>query len=121
MKATITSQKNTPLRKTVSVALGCITTLAALLTVATTVRAQTDNFDSSSDAAWQKSTTADYPSTFTFVTDVFGGNAYRLQGFPPTTSGNGGAQNTARAVAVPTDVTYDTFYEIGRASCRGRV
>lgn len=110
MKATITSQKNTPLRKTAFVALGCITTLAALLTVATTVRAQTDNFDSSSDAAWQKSTTADYPSTFTFVTDVFGGKAYRLQAFTPATSGNGGAQNTARAVAVRTDVTYDTFY-----------
>ena len=110
MKTAITPQKNTPLRNTASVALGCIMALAALLAVATTVRAQTDNFDSGSDAAWQKSATANYPSTFTFVTDVFGGKAYRLQAFTPATSGTVGAQNTARAVAVRTDVTYDTFY-----------
>ena len=92
-------------------ALGCITALAALLAIATTARAQTDNFDSSSDAAWQKSTTANYPATFSFCD----GRLWR-QGLSPARVhphehlGLAGPQNTARAVAVRTDVTYDTFY-----------
>ena len=110
MKTTNTPQRDTPRRNIAANAFGCITAFAALLAMASTAWAQTDDFDSGSDAAWQRSTTADYPATFSFVTDVFGGKAYRLQAFTPTTSGTAGAQNTARAVAVRTDISYDTFY-----------
>ncbi len=84
---------------------------AAILALSGTAWAQIDNFDSGSDAAWQKSTTATYPSTFSFVPDMFGGKAYRLQAGVPTTSDTAGQVNMARAVAVRTDRTYtDTFY-----------
>jgi len=87
---------------------------AALLLVLAAMgpaHAQTDDFDSGSDAAWQKSATAVYPGTFSFVSDVFGGKAYRLQGFTPTTSSTPGLQTTARAVAVRADQSYSsTFY-----------
>jgi hypothetical protein len=88
------------------------TSLAAAVAVCLTPagQAQTDNFDNGSDAAWQKSTTATYPANFTFVPDMFGGKAYRLQALNPTDSATAGAQNTARAVAVLTDTNYTTFY-----------
>ena len=102
----ITLVRNTPSTAFASTAALII----VLVAIAVPARAQTDNFDNGSDAAWQKSTTADYPATFTFVPDVFGGKAYRLQGFTPSTSGTAGAQNTARAAAVRTNATYSTFY-----------
>ena len=74
----------------------------------TASQAQTDNFDSGSDAAWSKCTNSHYPSSYTFTTDSFGGKAYRLQGFEP--SGTHVGTNTARAIAVRTDRLYTNFY-----------
>jgi hypothetical protein len=88
---------------------GCV---AAFLILTAAARAQTDNFDGGPDAAWQKSDTATYPGTFSFVSDVFGGKAYRLQGFTPTTSGTPGLQTTARAVAVRTDQSYSSSFYV---------
>jgi hypothetical protein len=86
--------------------------LLALLAFAPVARSQIiDNFDSGSDAAWQKSATADYPATFSFVPDVFGGKAYRLQAGVPANYESGGFVYVARALAVRTDQAYSsTFY-----------
>ncbi|MCC6820681.1 MAG: hypothetical protein IT579_08130 [Verrucomicrobia subdivision 3 bacterium] len=74
------------------------------------MQAQTDNFNSGSDAVWQKSTTAGYPATFSFVPDVLGGQAYRLQAETPLDYATAGQVNDARAIAVRTDQTYTSFY-----------
>jgi len=87
------------------------TTSLVVLSAAVSLQAQTiDNFDSGDDSAWQKSTTTNYPATFTLVSDVYGGNAYRLQASTPGTSAEGGQVNMARAVAVLTNQSYSTFY-----------
>src|SRR5438309_797473 len=71
------------------------------------LQAQTDNFDSGSDAAWSKITNPNYPATYSFPTDVFGGKAYRLQGAAP--SGTLGGVNTARVIAYRADRLYTNF------------
>lgn len=92
-------------------ATACLTASLILLSAALSLQAQViDNFDSGDDSAWVKSTTTNYPSTFTFVSDVYGGNAYRLQAGTPGTSADGGQVNMARAVAVRTNQSYTTFY-----------
>ena len=72
------------------------------------LQAQTDNFDSGSDAAWSKITDPNYPATYSFPTDAFGGKAYRLQGAAPP--GPLGGVNTARVIAYRTDRLYTNFY-----------
>lgn len=85
--------------------------LVASAALAPCARAQSDDFDSGSDVSWQKSTTVDYPSVFTFVTDSFGGKAYRLEAMTPPNYATVGQVNMARAVAVRTEQTYsNTFY-----------
>ena len=77
MSSAINLHHITLVRNTPSTAFASIAALIiALVAIAVPARAQTDNFDNGSDAAWQKSATADYPATFTFVPDVFGGKAY---------------------------------------------
>jgi hypothetical protein len=82
--------------------------VAGLCLLALGLQAQTDNFDSGSDAAWSKITNPNYPATYSFPTDVFGGKAYRLQGAAP--SGTLGGVNTARVIAYRTDRLYTNFY-----------
>jgi len=72
------------------------------------LKAQTDNFDSGSDAAWGKITSPNFPAIYSFPTDVFGGKAYRLQGVAP--SGTIGGTNTARVVVYRPERTYTNFY-----------
>src|SRR5947207_1924447 len=72
------------------------------------LKAQTDNFDSGSDAAWSKITSPDYPATYSFPSDVFGGKAYRLQGGAYT--GTNFSANSARVVAYRADKLYTNFY-----------
>ena len=85
-------------------------TLSAVFALTANLRAQVDNFNSGSDAAWQKSTTAGYPATFSFVPDGFGGQAYRLQAETPVDYATAGQVNDARAIAVRTNQTYTSFY-----------
>jgi hypothetical protein len=85
--------------------------LAALLALATTVRAQTDNFDSGGlnpAAGWSQVTNPNFPYSSSFPTDVFGGHAFRLQAFVPLIYSSG--SGTTRAAAVVTNVTYTDFY-----------
>jgi hypothetical protein len=112
MKSNTTPRKITPLLTSLSVVVATTTALFTLLASAPVAHAQiTDNFDSGSDAAWQKSATADYPATFSFVPDVYGGKAYRLEAGVPANYASGGYVELARAVAVRTDQTYsNTFY-----------
>jgi hypothetical protein len=117
MKATMTIPSRVPLRHTAFKAAACATTLAALLALTTSARAQTDNFDSGAEnpaAGWGHITDPNYPATYTFPTDVFGGHAYRLQGAVPATAANGSGTfqglYTARAVALGTNQTYTDFY-----------
>src|SRR5262245_44049932 len=79
---------------------------ACLLSIG--LHAQTDNFDSGSDAAWGKITSPNFPAIYSFPTDVFGGKAYRLQGVAP--SGPIGGTNTARVVVYRPERTYTNFY-----------
>ena len=58
--------------------------LLGLACLATTLPAQTDNFDSGTDAAWSKITSATYPAAYSFPPDGYGGFAYRLQGAAAT-------------------------------------
>src|SRR4026209_442493 len=75
---------------------------------ATVLRAQTDNFDSGTDAGWSKITNPNYPATYSFPSDMYGGKAYRLQGGAPP--GPLGGVNTARVIAYRTDRLYTNFY-----------
>jgi hypothetical protein len=104
MKSNTKSHKLTSFLTSLSIVVARSASLFALLVFAPIAHAQiTDNFDSGSDAAWQKSATADYPATFSFVPDVFGGTAYRLQAEVPANYASGGYVNLARAVAVRAD------------------
>jgi len=82
--------------------------LAIICTGISRLHAQTDTFDSGSDAAWSKITNPNYPATYSFPTDSFGGKAYRLQGAAP--SGTLGGTNTARVAAYRADRLYTNFY-----------
>jgi hypothetical protein len=76
--------------------------------VVASLNAQTDTFDSGTDAGWSKATAPNYPATYTLPFDSFGGHAYRLQAFEPP--GPHFGTNTARAIAVRTDRLYTNFY-----------
>ena len=92
MKATMSTPSRNPLRHTAFKAAACAATLAALLALATSARAQTDNFDSGTEnpaAGWGHISDPNYPATYTFPTDALGGHAYRLQGAVPVTATNG--------------------------------
>ena len=80
----------------------------ACLSVLNAVLAQTDNFNSGSDAAWSKATATNYPALYTLPPDSLGGHVYRLQAFEP--AGPHFGTNTARAIAVRTDRLYTNFY-----------
>src|SRR2546422_4275215 len=79
--------------------------LLALFALTTALRAQTDNFDSGTDAGWSKITSAGFPATYSFPPDDFGGHAYRLQGDLAT-----GGGDTARAVAYRADRLYTNLF-----------
>jgi hypothetical protein len=114
----MTNRSNVPLKHTAFKTAMCATTLAALLALATAVQAQTDSFDSSGGsldpaAGWGLLTSPNFPTTYTFPADAFGGHAFRMQGGVPVgrdplvkTDG----QATARAAAVCTNTSYGDFY-----------
>src|SRR5438094_10166284 len=79
--------------------------LLALPWLTVALQAQTDNFDSGTDAGWSKITSASFPATYSFPADSFGGHAYRLQA---TTASGGG--NTPRVVAYRADRLYTNFF-----------
>ena len=111
MKNTITPPSGNPPWKTASKALTRVTALAAFLALATTVGAQTDNFDSGGlnpAAGWAQVTNPNFPYSNSFPADVFGGHAFRLQAGVPLSYSEG--TGTARAAAVVTNVTYTDFY-----------
>jgi hypothetical protein len=90
---------------------GLVVALALLIsgvTLTHRVHAQSDNFDTGTDAGWSKITNPNYPATYSFPTDVFGGKAYRLQAAAPP--GTLGGANTARAVVYRSDRLYTNFY-----------
>jgi hypothetical protein len=82
--------------------LGCLALLVFDL------RAQTDNFDTGSAADWLNITSPNYPATYSFPADLFGGYAYRLQGIRP--AGTIGGANTARVLAYRTNRVYTNFF-----------
>jgi hypothetical protein len=88
----------TPRSQVVGLAL-----LVAGLALTTGLQAQMDNFDTGTDAGWSKITSPDYPATYSFPTDLFGGKAYRLQG-------GAAAALTARVAAYRADRLYTNFY-----------
>jgi hypothetical protein len=70
-----------------------------------------DNFDSGAlnpAAGWAQVTNPNFPYANSFLTDVFGGHAFRLQALVPLSYSSG--TGTARAVAVVTNQTYTNFY-----------
>src|ERR1035438_6073107 len=103
-----------PRRHTVFKTAACVSTLAVLLALAASARAQIeyDNFDSGTldPAHWATITNPDFPITYTFPTDVFGGKAVRLQCGVPATAAPKNGYTTARVVAVNTDNSYTNFY-----------
>jgi hypothetical protein len=72
------------------------------------LQAQTDNFDTGTAAGWLNITATNYPATYSFPTDLFGGHAYRLQGIRP--AGTIGEPNTARVIAYRTNQIYTDFF-----------
>src|SRR5947207_2733491 len=86
----------------------CALATVAFAYVGIGLNAQTDNFNSGTDAAWSKVTATNYPAAYTLPLDSFGGHAYRLQAFEPVGPHLG--TNTARAIAVRTDRLYTNFY-----------
>lgn len=111
MKATMTPSR-IPLRHTALKTAACVSTLAVLLALATTVRAQVeyDNFDSGAldPAVWTTISNPNYPNTISFVPDAFGGKAIRMQAPPPHNPY--WPPNTARCLVVNTNNTYTNFY-----------
>ncbi len=91
-----------------------VSTLAALLALAGTARAQSpeyDDFDSGIlSASWSTITNPNYPNTITFARDIWGGNNIRMQGAVPGNCGNGDGWSTARCMAMNTDNVYTNFY-----------
>ena len=118
MKSPMRTPSKVPRRHTALQAAGCASLLAGLLTLATQARAaapsEYENFDSGAlnPAVWSTISNPTYPNTITFVPDVFGGKAIRLQGTPPSnataTAHNG--YTTARCMAVNTNYIYTNCY-----------
>jgi hypothetical protein len=87
----------------------------ALLTVAATSQAQTDNFNSGTlGPNWATSISANFPGTISFPSDPFGGKAIRLVATnctltPPPYPQDESAY-TARVLAWRTDRLYTNFY-----------
>ena len=102
------SEANHSARRSFRFACGRLAALAGVFALAISLRAQTDNFDTGTDAGWSKITNSIYPATYSFTPDGFGGQAYRLQGSPPP--GIIVDANTARAVAYRTDRLYTNFF-----------
>ena len=79
----MSTSTKTPRRHTAFKAAACVSTLAALLALANTVRAQIDydNFDSGAldPGVWSTISSPNFPTTMSFPTDVFGGKALRMQ------------------------------------------
>ena len=78
--------------------------LFGIFSLAAALQAQTDNFDSGTDAGWAKITSANYPASYSFPADSFGGHAYQLQA--STASGGG----TPRVVAYRPERLYTNFF-----------
>ncbi|MCX6915172.1 MAG: hypothetical protein NT167_19370, partial [Verrucomicrobia bacterium] len=101
-----------PLRHTAFKLAVCAATLTALLAIATTARAQTDNFDSGTlnpAAGWATFNNPIYPGAYSFPTDSFGGKAFRMQGGIPLNAADNGI-GTSRVAAVCTNQVYSDFY-----------
>jgi len=99
-------QRNHLLRNT------AVTTLAALLAIAATAQAQTDNFNSGGfPAGWATSQSSNYPATFELVSDGYGGSALHMACTTSAVQTNGGLQYTPRAMAWMTSQLYsNSFY-----------
>ena len=115
MKATMTIPSRVPLRHTAFKAAACATTLAALLALTTSARAQTDNFNSGGGsldpaAGWALINSLNFPTTYSFPADTMGGYALRMQGLVPLAPGGVKGLGTARAAAVCTNQVYSDFY-----------
>jgi hypothetical protein len=113
MKATMTTPSRVPHRHTAFKAAACATTLAALLAFTSNVRGQTDNFNSGGldpAAGWALLTSPNFPTTYSFPADAYGGSAFRMQGLVPLAPGGVNGLGTARAAAVCTNQVYSDFY-----------
>ena len=84
-----------------------IVCLAVCVSTANAI-AQSDDFNTGSDAGWSKIVNPNYPATYSFPADLTGGKAYRLQGAVP--AGTLGGTNTARVIAYRSDRIYTNFY-----------
>jgi len=128
MKASMRNKTRVPLRHTVFKTAACVTTLAALLALATTARARVeyDNFQSSGSGgfdpanAWEKIDNTFFPHTYSFPGPLSAGNwAFNLYATAPTNSVDGvnlsvDGYTTARAFAVATAESFSTtFYVAG--------
>ena len=109
----MTNPSRVPLRHTAFKTAVCAATLTALLAIATTVRAQTDNFDSGAlnpAAGWATFNNPIYPANYSFPTDAFGGKAFRMQGGVPLNAGGDEGIGTSRVAALCTNQVYTDFY-----------
>lgn len=76
--------------------------LISFLTVSPLLFAQSDDFNSGTDAGWLKITNANYPATYSFPPDDMGGFSYRLQGT--------GASSSQSRVYAYQPTSYTDFY-----------
>ncbi len=88
-------------------AFGRLSLLVFGLCSPTFLPAQSDSFDSASDAGWSKITSPNYPATYSFPADGLGGFAYRLQADSAVGSGPAGRP---RVVAYRADRLYTNFF-----------
>jgi len=87
--------------------------LIAGVGLTTPVRAQTDDFDDGNDTGWSKVTVTNYPATYSFPSNDFGGKAYRLQAgaIDPSDIIAGASPAGARAIAYRPERIYgNNFY-----------
>src|ERR1017187_4334630 len=85
-------------------------TLTALLAIAATAQAQSDNFNSGTLTGWTTSSSSNFPSTFSFVPDVYGGTALRMVATTSPIQTNGGLGTTPRVMAWVTNVAYSSNF-----------
>jgi hypothetical protein len=84
--------------------------LTALLAIAATAQAQSDNFNNGTLTGWATSSSSNFPSTFSFVPDVYGGTALRLVATTAPIQTNGGLGTTPRAMVWETNVAYSSNF-----------